>query len=120
MNCKVAVYHFRAPAECAEPQDGEPAPYVVLSIELDLVATVEIKAAGLTAKEVAARAWIEAVGRERQSKLIEMNAPSVIIEAQIDPLCQSDDIREAPEPLSQLGGAYQFILSSWTTAANAG
>lgn len=112
MNCKVAVYHFRSPADCAESQDAEPAPFVVLSIELDLVATVEIEAAGLSAKEVAALAWIEAVGRDRQSKLIELNAPSVLIEAQVDPVRQSDDIREAPEPLSQLGGSYQFILDN--------
>jgi len=111
MNCEVAVYHFRTPDDWPECQAAEPAP-LVLSIELDLVATVEINASGLSAEEVAARAWIEAVGRRRQAKLIELNAPTVIIKAEVDPLRQSEYIREAPGAMSHLGGLYQFIFDN--------
>ena len=102
---EVAVYHFRDPDDCREFRGAEPAPLAVLSLHLDLVSTVEIPAAGLTPKEVAAYAWIEAVGRHRHKFLLELDAPKFILEAQTS-------LREVVAELSEPPAGMDFGL--WT------
>jgi len=132
MTCEVAVYRFRDPDDRAEFEDGEPAPFAVISLNLDLVAIVGVEAEtacsyddscrplsfygcgadrrpvkitlpdissplpatvrDVEAKdelpydacEVAARAWIEAVGRHRQPLCIGRGAPKVVLKKRID------------------------------------
>jgi len=123
MTCEVAVFHFRGgccflcatPCEFHDEAAGEPNEFGVLSIKLDLVATVEIEAAGFSPKEVAVRAWIAAVGRHQWDWLVErVNPPPILVNSYVNPELRwhDDRLREAPEPLRHLGGSYQFIYDN--------
>jgi hypothetical protein len=103
----VAVYRFRDP-DCDEFQADEPAPFGVLSFHLDLVATVEVAAAGLSPEEVAARAWIESVGRYRHEHLVCLNAPKPIVDAQISPRDVVAELEEAPAGMQCSGWAFIY------------
>jgi hypothetical protein len=117
------VFHFRfAFGVVAGEDDTEsfdvntgPNEFGVLPINLDLVATVAIEAAGLSAKEVAVRAWIEAVGRPKWNWLVErVNPLPILVNSYVNPELRwhEDHLREAPETLRHLGGSFQFIYDN--------
>jgi hypothetical protein len=105
---EVAVYHFRGPHDCDELQGAEPTPFGVLSFHLDLVATVEVAAAGLSPEEVAARAWIESVGRQRHEYLVCLNAPQAIVDAQISMREVAAELSAAPQGMNCDGWAFIY------------
>lgn len=107
---EVAVYHFRNPEDCGESQGAEPAPLTVLSLHLDLVATVDVPAAGLSPKEVAACAWIESVGRHRHRRLIELGAPKAILDAQTS---LPDVVAELSEPPAGMDHGLWTFIYGW-------
>lgn len=112
---EVAVYRFRDPSEGDEFEAAEPAPFGVLSFHLDLVATLEVAAAGLSPEEVAARAWIESVGRCRHEYLVGLNAPKAILDSQISPREVVSELYEPPEEMKCGGLAFIYgtCAESW-------
>lgn len=112
---EVAVYRFRGSQDCDEFLPTEPAPFGVVSFHLDLVATVVVAAAGLSPDEVAARAWIEAVGRYRHEYLVSLNAPQAVLDSQISPLKVVAELYEPPEEMKCGGCAFIYgtCAESW-------
>lgn len=122
MKCRATVYYFRSSLysfngfdEMDETLPPATSSSRKSSLRLEFVASVEVKASGLAASEVAASAWIEAVGREWQAYLISLGAPAAITEAQVDILVNARDyVREAPAAFGGLGNfIYDNFFETW-------
>lgn len=64
-------------------------------------------------EELAARAWIECVGREREAKLIDLNVPDVIIQYQRNIGAVANDLAPAPAGFEAMG--IGFLLDDQCT-----
>jgi len=112
MTREVAVYRFRDLDDHAEFEDGEPAPFGVLSLHIDLVAIVDVEMADeVCDDEVAARAWVEAVGRHRQSLCIGRGATNVVLKKRIDLAEIVSKIQPAPAGIAGASSAYILTYS---------
>lgn len=96
MSCHAAIYRFSQHDDELLLPSHTPWPET-LSFSLDLIDVVEVDTDGFTLPEIAAAAWVEALGRYRHEKLSYLNAPQEIIEAQLDiGRIVKEAIKEAP------------------------
>jgi hypothetical protein len=112
MKCAVAVYHV-----CKADSLGDGSRLDAILIHLVRVATVDVNCAALSPAEIAAAAWIEAVGRERQARLVELRAPASILRVACDRRTIAAAMREAPPSfIGQDGFIFDNLVESWFVA----
>jgi hypothetical protein len=114
MRSDVAVYHVRDLDHCDQFLRYELKSTNSLTVYLDLISAVAVEGSGLLPVELAARAWVEVVGRVRQQELLEMNAAAWIADEQVSLHLTIAGLREAPIAFPGLSGFfYDNMVESW-------
>lgn len=85
-----------------------------LNLCLDCMGVAEVEVDGLYLEQIAAQAWVEAVGVDRLELLVSHNAPEVILRAQVDRDLIAAELQEAPAAFQMLYGyVYDNGSETW-------